>query len=184
MSGNGAFEDLKKAGKIRYAGVSLSEHGPDTGLDLVKSGLIDSIQVIYNIYDQTPEANLLPLCQQHNVAVLARCPFDEGSLTGSITEATVYDPEEFRAFYFRGDRKKEVREHFEALQKDLEGVEGSVPEIGLRFCLSHPAVTSVIPGMRSVRNVERNCIVPSKGGLPTEVIAILRKHAWNKNFYE
>jgi aryl-alcohol dehydrogenase-like predicted oxidoreductase len=179
-----AFEDLKKAGKVRYTGVSLSEHDPDSGLGLVASGLVNSVQVIYNIFDQVPEQSLFPLCAKHNVAVLARCPFDEGSLTGSVSVDSVFEAEEFRAFYFRGDRKRQVVEHVDALKSDLSGVEGSLAEIALRFTLSHPAVASVIPGMRRVVNVERNCIVPGKGALPEAVLAKLKRHAWNKNFYE
>ncbi len=179
-----AFEDLKKAGKVHYTGVSLSEHEPDTGLELVESGLIDSVQVIHNIFDQSPESRLYPLCRERNVAVLARCPFDEGALTGAVRADSVFDTEDFRAFYFRGDRKRQVVERVEALKRDLAGVEGSLPEIALRFCLSHPAVTTVIPGMRRVVNVERNCVASSKGPLPAEALEILRRHVWNKNFYD
>ena len=179
-----AFEDLKKSGKVRYTGISLGEHDPDSGLGVVQSGLIDAVQVIYNIFDPTPETNLFPLCREKNVAVLARCPFDEGALTGSVREDTVFDPEEFRAFYFRGGRKRDVVEHVTALQRDLAGVEGTLAEVALRFCLSDAAVTSVIPGMRNVLNVERNCVAPGKGPLPREVLAILNRHAWSKNFYQ
>jgi aryl-alcohol dehydrogenase-like predicted oxidoreductase len=115
--------------------------------------------------------------------VLARVPFDEGSLTGSVTEETVFDSKEFRAFYFRGDRKKQVVEHVARLQKDLASQNGSLAETALRFTISDPAVSTVIPGMRTVRNVERNAAVSGKGPLDTATLQILSRHAWNKNFY-
>jgi aryl-alcohol dehydrogenase-like predicted oxidoreductase len=178
-----AFEDLKRDGKIRFTGISINDHQPDSAVDVVASGLIDSVQVIYNIFDQTPEKNLFPVTKQHNVGVLARVPFDEGSLTGTITENSEFEGDEFRAFYFRDGRKKEVVEHVSALRSDLEGIPGSLPEVALRFCLSHPAVSTVIPGMRRVRNVESNCRVSETGPLEEASLQKLRKHAWNKNYY-
>src|SRR5688500_9051973 len=152
-----AFEDLRKSGKVRFFGISINDHQPDTAVDVVASGLIDTVQVIYNIFDQSPESSLFPAVRKHNVGVLARVPFDEGSLTGNISEDTRFEKDEFRAFYFRGDRKREVVRRVSGLQKELEDVPGTLPDIALRFCLSHPAVSTVIPGMRKVRNVENNC---------------------------
>src|SRR5712691_7891588 len=123
-----AFEDLKKSGKVGAVGVSINDHQPDSALELVKTGLIDTVQVIYNVFDQSPERNLFPLAQERNVGVIARVPFDEGSLTGSITEETRFERDEFRAFYFRGDRKKEVVEHVNALQAGLRNVDGTLVE--------------------------------------------------------
>ena len=179
-----AFEDLKRSGKVRAVGVSINDHQPDSALDLIRTGLIDTVQVIYNIFDQSPERHLFPLCQERGIGVLARVPLDEGSLTGAIQENTAFEPGEFRSFYFRGDRKKQVVEHVAALQRDLAGVDGNLPAIALRFCLSHPAVSTVIPGMRSRRNVEANCALPDQGPLSPEVLAILRRHAWDRNFYD
>ncbi len=179
-----AIEDLKQTGKVRYVGISVSEHEPDTALEALKTGLIDAVQVIYNIFDQTPEANLFPLCREMNLGVLARVPLDEGGLTGTITPQTQFEPSDFRAGYFRGDRKQQIVEHVEALKRDLAGVPGTLPEIAVRFCLSHPAVTSVIPGMRRLKTVESSCAVSDLGPLPPEVLAILKKHAWDRNFYE
>jgi aryl-alcohol dehydrogenase-like predicted oxidoreductase len=178
-----ALEDLKRSGKVRAVGVSINDHQPDSALELIETGVIDTVQVIYNIFDQTPERNLYPLCQKHDIGVLARCPLDEGSLTGAVTETTEFVRGEFRAFYFRGDRKKQVVEHVAPLKKDLEGVPGTLAEIALRFCISQPAVSSVIPGMRKVRNVESSLGISEKGPLPAPVLEVLRRHAWNKNFY-
>ena len=178
-----AFEDLKKSGKVRAVGISINDHQPDSALGIVNTGLIDSVQVIYNIFDQSPEGQLFRLVREKNIGVLARVPLDEGSLTGTITEKSNFEGDEFRAFYFKGDRKKQVVEHVEKLKQDLQGVPGSLPEIALQFCLSNPAVSSVIPGMRQVRNVESNCAVPDRGPLDAAVLDRLRKHAWDKNFY-
>jgi aryl-alcohol dehydrogenase-like predicted oxidoreductase len=178
-----AFEDLKKSGKARFVGVSINDHQPDSALELIRTGLIDTVQVIYNIFDQTPETKLFPLAKELGIGVLARVPLDEGALTGKITEATTFPQGDFRNRYFGGDRKRQVVEHVAALQKDLEGIEGSLADIALRFCLSDLAVSTVIPGMRTVRNVESNCAASDAGPLPLDVQAILKKHAWDRNFY-
>src|SRR6185295_1160050 len=176
-----AFQDLKKSGKVGFVGMSISDHLPDTALDLVKTGLIDTIQVIYNVFDQSPEANLLPLAQQHQVGILARVPLDEGGLTGSITENTVFEKGDFRAWYFRGDRKHEVVEHIAALRRDLG--DASLPQTALRFCLTHPAVSTVIPGMRRVSSVESNIAASDAGPLDAKTLNKLKHHAWPRNFY-
>lgn len=180
-----AAEDLKKSGKIRYFGLSINDHQPDSALEACRTGLIDTVQVIYNIFDQTPEQSLFPLTRELNIGVLARVPLDEGALTGAITRESVFDPGEFRAMYFRGDRPAEVERHIEALRADLAaaGVNEALAATALRFCLSHPAVTTVIPGMRKVRNVAANLAVSEAGPLPEAVLAVLRRHAWIKNYY-
>jgi aryl-alcohol dehydrogenase-like predicted oxidoreductase len=178
-----AAEDLKAAGKIAHFGISINAHQPDSALTVVDTGAIDTVQVIYNIFDQTPEDSLFPKCLQHDVGVLARVPLDEGALTGTIRENTEFAEGDFRASYFRGERKRQVVERVAALQKNLTDVTGSLPEIALRFCLSHQAVSTVIPGMRKVANVEANSSVSAKGPLSKEVLARLKQHAWTKNFY-
>ena len=179
-----AIEDLRSSGKVRYFGVSVSEHDPNSALEAVKSGAFQSVQVIYNIFDQSAEERLFPLCIKQRVGVLARVPLDEGGLTGSITESTQFEPGEFRDSYFRGDRKHQLVEHVEALKRDLADTPGSLAQIALRFCLSNKAVTSVIPGMRRVETVESSCRAASSGMLDSNTLAILKRHAWNRNFYE
>jgi len=178
-----ALEDLKKSGKARFVGVSINDHQPDSALELIRTGLIDTVQVIYNVFDQSPERNLFPLTEQFNIGVIARVPLDEGALTGAITEETKFDERDFRDYYFRGDHKKQVVEHVNALRRDLGNVDGSLPEIALRFCLSEPAVSTVIPGMRRVRHAESNIATAEKGPLDEKTMAVLRRHAWEKNFY-
>jgi aryl-alcohol dehydrogenase-like predicted oxidoreductase len=178
-----AFAKLKESGKVRAVGVSINDHQPDSALELIDTGLIDSVQVIYNVLDQSPEKNLFPKCLEKNIGVIARVPLDEGGLTGNITGTTTFPAGDFRNYYFKGDRKKQVAEHVAALRRDL-GDGDSLPETALRFCISHPAVSSVIPGMRSRRNVTANCGVSDQGPLGPETIAVLRRHAWERNFYD
>jgi aryl-alcohol dehydrogenase-like predicted oxidoreductase len=178
-----AFEDIKRSGKAQAVGISINDHQPDSALEIIKTGLIDTVQVIYNIFDQSPEKRLFPLTTERNIGVIARVPLDEGSLTGRINQFTQFEPGDFRAEYFKGDRKKQVAEHVAAIERDLGIQDDAMPEAALRFCLSHPAVSSVIPGMRSRANVDFNCSIPGKGPLPEKVIAILRRHNWERNFY-
>ncbi|HNY38792.1 MAG TPA: aldo/keto reductase [Bryobacteraceae bacterium] len=180
-----AIEDLKQSGKVRFFGISINDHQPDSAIEAIKTGLIDTVQVIFNIYDQSPERNLLPLCEQLNIGVLARCPLDEGALTGAITPDTEFDPAEFRAFYFRGDRKLEVFARANSLKADLEasGVAEPLATTALRFTLTPKAVSTVIPGMRKIRNVEANLAVSALGPISGSVMEVLRRHAWDKNYY-
>jgi aryl-alcohol dehydrogenase-like predicted oxidoreductase len=178
-----AFEDIKRTGKAQAVGVSINDHQSDSALEIIKTGLIDSVQLIYNIFDQSPEKHLFPLAIERDIGVIARVPLDEGALTGKIDQFTQFEPTDFRARYFQGDRKKQVAERVAAIQRDLHLSNGALPELALRFCISHPAVSCVIPGMRTRANVNFNCSIPGKGPLPEKVIAILRNHAWERNFY-
>jgi aryl-alcohol dehydrogenase-like predicted oxidoreductase len=179
-----AFDDLRTQGKVRAFGISINNHQPDTALGIIEAGLIDTVQVIYNIFDQSPARNLFPACIKHNIGVLARVPFDEGSLAGRINERTTFPEGDFRNSYFRGDRKKQVEERVTALARDLELDDlRDLPGIALRFCLSHPAVSTVIPGMRSVASVESNVAAAGQGPLPQGVLDILRRHTWDRDFY-
>jgi aryl-alcohol dehydrogenase-like predicted oxidoreductase len=179
-----AFEDLKKQGKVRAVGISINNHEPDSALGIIDTGLIDAVQVIYNIFDQSPERNLFPACIKNNIGVLARVPLDEGALAGRITEDTTFPEGDFRNHYFRGDRKKEVAQHVKALIRDLKLEDANnLPEVAIRFCLSHPAVTTVIPGMRSISSVESNAMASGQGPLPGAALATLRRHAWDRDFY-
>ncbi len=178
-----ALLDLKEAGKVRWIGISVNDHAPATALRAVASGLFDSVQVIYNIYDPTPADELFPLCRQHDVGVIARVPFDEGGLLGTITPDAVFPAGDFRSSYFKGDRKQQVFERTEALKKHLGSEASSLPELALRFCLSHEAVSTVIPGMRRTASVEANAAVADGRLLSSELLAQLRQQAWPRNYY-
>ncbi len=178
-----AVEDLKRSGKVRWFGVSINDYEPDSVLDTLRTGLIDCVQAIYNIYDPTAADRLFPLCQELHIGVIARVPLDEGGLTGSITPDTQFPPGDWRNRYFRGRRKREVWERASRLQQAVGTAHGTLAQVALRFCLSHPAVATVIPGMRTLRNVESNCAVSELGPLPAPVLAELKNHIWIRNFY-
>jgi len=180
-----AIEDLKKSGKVRHFGISINDHQPDTALEVIRTGLIDTVQVIYNVFDQSPERNLFPLCLEKGIGVLARVPLDEGALAGAVNENTKFEESDFRNWYFRGDRKQQVAARVAALRGDLAGVDDRpLAQVALNFCLSHPAVSTVIPGMRRNATVESSCAVSDAGPLNDATLDVLRRHAWGKNFYQ
>lgn len=178
-----AIATLKQQGKIRFFGISINDHQPSNALRLAATGLLDTVQVIYNIFDQSPERELFPYCAEHNIGVIVRVPLDEGSLTGTITTETTFPRGDFRNNYFRGERKKQVVERVGRLSQLLGTEASTLPELALRFCLHHPAVSTVIPGMRRVKNAEANCAVSDGRVLSSGLIAELRGHAWERNFY-
>jgi aryl-alcohol dehydrogenase-like predicted oxidoreductase len=149
----------------------------------VRSGMVDTVQVIYNVFDQGPEDELLEACAEHGVGVIVRVPFDEGALTGRITQQSTFADDDFRSSYFRDDRLEQVDEHVRAICDDLAIGRDELAEIALRYVLSAPQVSTVIPGMRSVRNVERNIAAGDGAGLPVDRVAALKAHRWDRNFY-
>ncbi|GAA5193982.1 aldo/keto reductase [Rugosimonospora acidiphila] len=178
------IQALKQEGKIRFFGISNNDHEPANAVKLVRSGLVDTVQVIYNVFDQAPEEELLPACAEHGVGVIVRVPLDEGGLTGSITEDSTFPEGDFRNRYFAGDRRAQVRRRAEAIVADLGIRPDELAETALRFTLSSPAVSTVIPGMRTVRNVERNTAIGDGRGLPEQRRAALVAHRWDRNFYQ
>ncbi len=148
---------------------------------------MDTVQVIYNIFEQSPEDKLFPACARHNVGVIVRVALDEEGLTGKITPDTTpdttFEEGDFRSNYFRGDRKVQVYERIQRIALDLSINTDQMAETALRYVLSHTAVSTVIPGMRSVRNVERNCGLGDGRGLPADKVERLKAHRWVRNFY-
>jgi aryl-alcohol dehydrogenase-like predicted oxidoreductase len=179
-----AVQKLKEEGKLKYFGVSINDNQPENAIKLIETGVVDAVQVIYNIFEQSPEDRLLPACERHNVGVIVRVALDEGGLTGKITPDTTFEESDFRSNYFRGDRKRQVYERVQKIASDLSISLDQMAETALRYVLSHTAVSTVIPGMRSVRNVERNCRVADGRGLPGEKLERLKAHRWVRNFYE
>ena len=177
------LQKLKKEGKIRWIGISINDHEPDTALEIVKSGLIDSVQVIYNLFDQTPKNNLLPLCREHHVGVIVRVPLDEGGLSGNLTPETKFAKKDWRRHYFTPEHLKETCERVEGLKEFLNEEVKTIPELAQKYCLSHPAVSTVITGMRRPEHVRGNCAVSDGKLLSGEVLAKLKSHAWPRNFY-
>ncbi len=179
-----AAERLKRDGKIRFFGISVNDHQPESVMEVIRTGLVDTIQVIFNIFDQSAEDALLGLCEEMNIGVIARCPFDEGGLTGSIRPDTVFPKDDFRNEYFRGKRKQQVFDRVEQLRPVVAPHTASLPDAALRFCLSHPTVSTVIPGMRTARHLEENCAASERGPLPAALLEQLKAHRWPHNFYD
>lgn len=175
--------ELKREGKIRLFGVSVNDHQPDTALALVRSGAVDSVQVIFNVFDQAPADTFLPACAEHGVGVIVRVALDEGGLTGRITAGSTFPEGDFRSRYFRDDRPAQVERRVAAITADLGITPDEIAEHALRFVLSSPAVSTVIPGMRTVRNVERNTALSDGRPLTADQLAVLAKHRWQRNFY-
>ena len=178
-----ALGALKKSGKVRLVGISVNDHDPGSAMRAVASGVFDTVQVIYNVFDPSPARDLLPACREHGVGVLARVPFDEGSLAGVVTPETKFPKGDFRERYFRGERRREVAERVESLRGLLGAEAATLPELALRFCLSHDAVSTVIPGMRRVSSVEANAAVADGRRLSPRMLEELGRHAWPRNFY-
>jgi aryl-alcohol dehydrogenase-like predicted oxidoreductase len=178
-----ALRELLRSGTVRFVGISVNDHDPSSALRAVASGLFDTAQIIYNIFDQTPEEKFFPACQKHDVGVIARVPFDEGGLTGTITPDSTFPSGDFRSHYFEGDRKRQVWERAEALKKLLDGDAKTLPELALRFILSHDAVSTVIPGMRRLSSVQANVAVSDGRRLSPALREKLKAHAWPRDFY-
>jgi aryl-alcohol dehydrogenase-like predicted oxidoreductase len=177
------FAALQREGKVRWVGISINDHAPASALQAVASGVFDTVQVIYNIYDPTPADALFPACLKHDVGVIVRVPFDEGGLLGNITPETTFPAGDFRNVYFKGDRKTQVHAQTEALRAALDGEAATLPELALRFCLSQDAVSTVIPGMRRLSSVESNIGMSDGRRLSPALRERLRGHAWPRNFY-
>jgi aryl-alcohol dehydrogenase-like predicted oxidoreductase len=176
-------EELKRGGKIRFFGVSINDHQPENALRLIETGVVDTVQVIYNVFDQSPQDELFGAVQEAEVGVIVRVPFDEGGLTGRVTPDTEFPDGDFRRSYFRGDRRREVWDRVQAIARDVDVPVERLAEVALRFCLSHPAVSTVIAGMRSLRNVEANARAVGEGPLPQRDLDALAAHRWVRSFY-
>jgi aryl-alcohol dehydrogenase-like predicted oxidoreductase len=174
-----ALEKLKTSGKVRAVGISLNRWQPWNGVKAVRAGLVDSVQVVYNIFDQNPEDQLFPACREKNVAVIARVPLDEGSLTGTLTASSRWPAGDWRNKYFSGENLQETLKRVEALKTILPGGM-TLPQLALRFVLNNPDVSTTIPGMRRTRNVEANLAASQVGALSMELLVELRKHRWDR----
>lgn len=174
-----AIDDLKRQDMVEAVGLSLNRWEPENGLATLRTGLIDAVQVIYNLFDQAPEDHLFPLCRELQTAVIARVPFDEGTLTGTLTLDSRWPEGDWRNHYFGPENLKASVARAEAL-RPLVPAGMTLAEMALRFTLSHPDVSTVIPGMRRVRHVEANLAAGERGALDRELIARLRLHRWDR----
>ena len=174
-----AITKLTQQGKVQAWGISVNRWEPNNGLNTLRTGLMDSVQVIYNIFDQAPEDQLFPLCRELNIGVIARVPFDEGTLTGTMTKETTFPEGDWRASYFVPENLHASVDHADAL-KPLLPSGMSLPEMALRFILSNPDVATTIPGMRKMRNVVANMSVSDGQRLPDELLQALKNHRWDR----
>lgn len=171
------LDGLKRQHLIAATGISINRWEPWNGVRTVRSGKIDAVQVIYNIFDQNPEDELFPACEEMNVAVIARVPFDEGTLTGTMTKDTTFPPDDWRSVYFASENLIQSVERADALRPLIpEG--SSMPDMALRFILGNPAVSTIIPGMRKLANVENNIAASDRGPLPADLQQELQNHRW------
>ncbi len=174
-----AMTSLKDEGLIKAIGISINRWEPENGVRALRTGLIDAVQVVYNVFDQAPEDALFPLCQELDIAVIARVPFDEGTLTGMLTLDSRWADGDFRNTYFAGDKLRDSVIRAEALRALLPpGM--TMPEFALRWILSNPAVSVVIPGMRKAAHVSANLAASDAGPLSPELLAASRAHRWDR----
>jgi len=171
------LDDLKARGLVDACGISINRWEPWNGIRAVRSGKIDAVQVIYNIFDQNPEDELFPACLEQDVAVIARVPFDEGTLTGNLTLETTFPEDDWRHTYFSPDNLRQSVERAEALRPLIPNG-SSMAETALRFILNDPAVSTIIPGMRKIANVDANISASDAGPLSAELQEKLRPHRW------
>lgn len=181
-----AMDDLRSQGLISAIGISLNRWEPWNGIRAVKTGQIDSVQVIYNIFDQNPEDELFPVCEEMKTAVIARVPFDEGTLTGTLTKESKWPEGDWRNTYFvpenlipsveRAEKVKAVLDQWNREHKGEQEI--SMPELALRFILSNPIVSSIIPGMRKPSHVKSNIGASDAGPLPNELLDEMKRHRW------
>ena len=172
-------EKLKRDGIIAAFGLSLNRWQPANGIRAIRTGLVDCVQVIYNLFDQNPEDELFPVCQEYNVGVIARVPLDEGSLGGKMTRETTFPQGDWRAGYFNAENLRATMDRVDRIREDLpEGM--SLPEAAIRFILSNPVVSTMIVGMRKEAHVRGNLALSDAGGLDAGVVARMRKHRWDR----
>lgn len=179
-----AMVRCKEQGKVKHWGVSVNDHAPGTALRLLQDPLFETVQVIYNIFDRSAESALLQVAGERDLGVIARVPFDEGALTGTIRSDTIFLKRDWRESYFRGGRKAEAARRADALSELLGAEAETLPELALRFCLSRAEVATVIPGMRLAEHARQNTAVSDGRPLSPALLRKLEAHAFPKNWYQ
>ena len=174
-----AMDDLKREGLVHAVGISVNRWEPWNGVRTLRTGLVDAVQVIYNIFDQAPEDELFPLCRELDIGVIARVPFDEGSLTGTLTKDSTWPKGDWRRTYFVPENLIPSVERADAL-KPLVPKNSSLPDMALRFILANPDVSTIIPGMRKPSHVKSNIAASDAPPLPNDVLVALKQHRWDR----
>jgi aryl-alcohol dehydrogenase-like predicted oxidoreductase len=175
-----ALRALKDEGLVRALGISINRWQPANVLRALDTGLIDAVQVVYNVFDQSAEDELFPYCEQHQIAVIARVPFDEGSLTGTLTPTSTWPVGDFRNLYFSPEQLRATLPRVDRLRSAVPAGM-TMPELALRHILAHPAVSTVIPGMRKLRHVEENILASDGRPLPPALLTELKGHRWERS---
>jgi aryl-alcohol dehydrogenase-like predicted oxidoreductase len=173
------MDSLRSQGLIRAVGISVNRWEPWNGVRAVNSGFVDAVQVIYNIFDQNPEDELFPACKEMDVAVIARVPFDEGTLTGTLTKESSWPQGDWRNIYFAPENLIPSVERAEKL-KELLADNMTLPEMAIRFILSNQNVSTIIPGMRKPSHVDSNIAASEAGPLSSDLLNQLRSHRWER----
>jgi aryl-alcohol dehydrogenase-like predicted oxidoreductase len=174
-----AVQKLTQQGKVQHWGVSVNRWEPENGIKALETGLFSAVQVIYNIFDQNPEDKLFPVCEKLDIGIIARVPFDEGTLTGMLDYDTTFPAGDWRNTYFVPENLKASVDHANAL-KPLIPQGMTMAELALRFVLSNKQVGTIIPGMRKLKNVEANIAASDGKGLPAELLQKLKVHRWDR----
>ncbi|MFC2124351.1 aldo/keto reductase [Bacteroidota bacterium] len=177
------LNELKKEGKIRHIGISTPEHDQNALILPMREKLIESVQLIFNIFEQEPAADLLPVAEENGIGVIVRMAFDEGVLTGKYKKDHVFPDNDFRSKYFAGDRVARAVTRVEKIKKDIANSGYSMPEAAVKFSLAHPAISTVITGIRNTKQAERNAAVSDLMDPPDSLLKKLRKHAWQRAFW-
>lgn len=177
------LRELQQEGFVGLIGISTPEHDQNSVIDLMRGGWIDTVQVIYNLFEQEPAAELLDVAGETGTAVIVRVAFDEGVLTGKFTNETTFPEGDFRRGYFEGDRLSRAVARTEEIRKDIAETGLTMAQVALKFALSHPAVSTVIPGMRNAAQAEANCAVSDLPDLDPELLTTLRRHNWRRAFW-
>lgn len=177
------LQKMKSEGLVRQIGISTPEHDQNCVIQLMRDGMVDVLQVIYNIFEQEPAAQLFPVAQETGTGIIVRVAFDEGVLTGKYRGTEKFGPDDFRSNYFAGDRLARAAKRTQAIQKEFKDSGYTMPELALKFALAHEAVSTVIPGIRNRLQALTNTAVPNLPDLPEDILIRLREHSWNRGFW-
>ena len=177
------LQKMKAEGLIKQIGISTPEHDQNCVIQLMRDGMVDVLQVIYNIFEQEPAAQLFPVAKETGTGIIVRVAFDEGVLTGKYKGNETFGPDDFRSNYFAGDRLERGVRRTEEIKKEFKESGYSMPELALKFALSHDAVSTVIPGIRNQQQAIMNTAVSALPVLSEDVLIRLREHSWNRGFW-
>ena len=178
------IQKITRSGKVKNWGISINDYQPSNCFKAIDTGLISTIQFIFNIFHQKPTEKLLPYAKKNNVGLIARVPLDEGGLSGKINLDTKFEDGDLRKEYFGEERLKELVVRTDELNRLFNGEVQALPELALRYILSFDEISTVIPGIRKVANAEANASYSDGRKLSEELMEKLKSHSWERNFYD